>query len=143
MPVLFIISEILKSGAEIYRDNSDGSLALRNSNLVPGDVLKAAEPIFDKIESYYKSVEGMDKVDTRIHKMIFCFCGWIEIKVINDFLNCDETALNLFMDYQVELTKNGWVRIYDDYRQFENERSKQLKVEIFNRLVAFGKGVKQ
>ena len=137
-----VLSQIWKSGAEIYRDESDGKLALKNAGKVPGTVLKAAEPIFDEIDSYLKSVEGMNKVDTTAWKMIVVLCGWQKNESISNFLNSDEKALNLFIDYQVELTKNGWTNIYDDWRQYENDKSNKLKVELFNRAVAFTKGVK-
>ena len=141
--VFLVLSQIWKSGAEIYQDESDGKLALKNADKVPETVLKAAEPIFDEIDSYFKSVEGMNKVDTTVWKMIVALCGWQKNESINNFLNSDEKALNLFIDYQVELTKNGWTNIYDDWRQYENDESNKLKVELFNRAVAFAKGVKR
>lgn len=143
MPVLFIISKILKSGAEIYRDKSDGQLALKDGHLIPEEVIEAAKPIFDRIDAYFKSVEGMDKSSQTVWKMIIVLCGWQKNESISNFLNGDEKALNLFIDYQVELTKNGWTNIYDDWRQYENDESNKLKVELFNRAVAFTKGAKK
>jgi len=142
MPVLFIISKILKSGAEIYRDKSDGQLALKDGQLIPEEVIEAAKPIFDKIDAYYQSVEGMNKVDTTAWKMIVALCGWQKNEAISNFLNNDEIALNLFMDYQAKLAINGWKELYDDWRQYENAETEKLKVEIFNRAVAFKKGAK-
>ena len=74
--------------------------------------------------------------------MIIALCGWQKNESISNFLNSDEKGLNLFIDYQVELTKNGWTNIYDDWRQYENDESNKLKVELFNRAVVFAKGAK-
>lgn len=142
MPVLFMISKILKSGGEIYR-HENGSLGLRNSEKVHEDILNATKPIFSKIDSYYQSVEGMGKSDLTIWKMIFYICGWQQNAMIKDFLLTDEVALNLFFDYQAKLDSNGWKSIYDDYRQFETTESDELKKKIIQRVVLFGKGVKQ
>lgn len=141
--VLYVLSRIWKSGGIIERDQSDGQLALKNHQKVPAEVLKAAEPIFSEIDSYLKSVEGMDKPSQTVWKMIIALCGWQKNESISNFLNSDEKALNLFIDYQVELTKNGWTNIYDDWLQYENDESNKLKVELFNRAVAFAKGAKQ
>jgi len=84
----------------------------------------------------------MNKVDITAWKMIIALCGWQKNESISNFLNSDEKGLNLFIDYQVELTKNGWTNIYDDWRQYENDESNKLKVELFNRAVVFAKGAK-
>ena len=141
--VLYVLSQIWKSGATIERDTTDGQLALKNHQKVNPTVLKAAEPIFDEINAYIKSVEDMNAIDTTVWKMIVALCGWIKNDAITEFLNNDETALNLFLDYQVELTKNGWVSIFDDWREYENEKTEKIKIEIFKRAVAFAKNVKK
>lgn len=137
--VLYILSQIWKFGGVIERDEMDGSLELKNSKDIPEEVLKASEPIFDEIDAYLKSVEGMKGADMTLWKMIVALCGWQKNELISNFLNHDETALNLFVDYQSKLAVNGWKDIYADWRQYENDESAKLKKEIHARAVAFAK----
>ena len=139
--ILYVLSQIWKSGATIERE-SDGSLLLKNHERINPTVLKAAEPIFPEIDNYLKSVEGMNNVDLTAWKMIVALAGWQNNKSVNDFLNGDEIGLNLFCEYQAKLAGNGWGNIYDDWRIFENAETEKLKIEIFNRAVAFAKGGK-
>lgn len=139
--VLYVLSKIWKSGATIEREKDD-SLKLNNHQLVDATVLKAAEPIFNEIDSYLKSVEGMNAIDTTIWKMIITFANWQKNDKILNFLNGDEEGLMLFLDYQGKLAVNGWKELYDDWRQYETSESEKLKIEIYNRAVAFGKGAK-
>ena len=74
--VLHVLSQIWKSGAEIYRDESDNRLALKNAKQIPEEVLKAAEPIFPDIEKWFASWEQAPAVDVTIMKMLHLFCGW-------------------------------------------------------------------
>lgn len=138
--ILYILSRIWKSGAEIYRDENDGQLAIRNGENIPKAVLKASEPIFGEIEDYFKSVESMDAPSQTLWKMILALAGWLQNESISNFLNNDEVALNLFCEYQAKLAVNGWKDIFEDWRQYENNETEKLKVEIFNRAVAFAKG---
>lgn len=140
--VLYVLSRIWKSGGIIERDQSDGQLALKNHQKVPVEVLKATDPIFNEIDAYLKSVEGMDAPSQTVWKMIIALCGWQQNETISNFLNNDEIALNLFIDYQAKLAVNGWKNIYEDWRQFENAETEKIKIEIFNRAVAFTKGEK-
>lgn len=137
--VLYVLSRIWKYGGIIERDKKDGQLELKNHQNIPPEVLKAAEPIFTEIDSYLSSVEGMNKVDLTVWKMIVALCGWQKNESISSFLNNDEIALNLFVEYQVELAINGWTEIYEDWRHYENDKTEKLKVEIFNRAVDFAK----
>lgn len=136
--VLYVLSQIWKFGGVIER-LSDGQLELKNHEKIPGEVLKAAEPIFNEIDTYLKSVEGMNGPDKTLWKMIVALCGWQKNESISNFLNNDEVALNLFCDYQAKLAVNGWKEIYDDWRRYENEDSAKLKKEIHVRAVAFAK----
>ena len=140
--VLYVLSQIWKSGGIIERDKNDGQLELKNHKNIPADVLKSAESIFSEIDTYFKSVEGMSATDLTVWKMIVALCGWQKNEGIANFLNNDETALNLFCDYQAKLAVNGWKEIYDDWRQYENDETEKIKTEIFNRAVAFAKGAK-
>jgi len=136
--VLYVLSQIWKFGGVIER-LPDGQLELKNHEKIPGEVLKAAEPIFNEIDSYLKSVEGMKGADMTLWKMIVALCGWQKNELISNFLNHDEAALNLFVDYQSKLAVNGWKEIYVDWRQYENDESAKLKKEIHVRAVAFAK----
>lgn len=136
MPVLRVLSQIWKFGGIIEREN-DGSLKLSNHTNIPNAVLKAAEPIFDEIDAYLKSVEGMKGADMTLWKMIVYLAGWQKNDAIKNFLLSDETALNLFYEYQTALAKNGWKDIYADWRQYENDESTKMKNEIHQRAVAF------
>ncbi|TQR28348.1 hypothetical protein C7Y47_22165 [Lysinibacillus sphaericus] len=139
--VLYILSQIWKFGGVIER-LPDGQLELKNHEKIPGEVLKAAEPIFGEIDTYLKSVEGMKGADKTLWKMIVALCGWQKNESISNFLNNDEVALNLFCDYQAKLAVNGWKEIYVDWRQYENDESAKLKKEIHACAVAFAKGAK-
>lgn len=141
MMVLHVLALIWKSGGIIQR-LPNGELQLNNSESVPVDVLKAAEPIFSSIDSYLKSVEGMSNIDMTTWKMVVALNGWQQNESINNFLNGDEEALNLFFDYQAQLAKNGWVSIFDDWREYEDEKTAALKTKIYERAVAFAKGAK-
>lgn len=137
-----ILSRIWKSGGIIERDQSDGQLALKNHQKVPVEVLQAAEPIFPEIEKWFASWEQASAVDVTIMKVLHLFCGWQPNSKINEWLNNDLESLDMLDQWCKALAKNGWKDIYDDFRQYENEESNKLKVELFNRAVAFTKGVK-
>lgn len=141
MQVLKILSLIWKSGAEIYRDESDGRLALKNAKLVPPDVLKAAEPIFPQIEEWFKSWEGASSEKVTLMKMINHICGWQDNEKLNNWLCNDLESLDLFNDWMIVLANNGWINTYDDYRQFENDESNKLAHELYKRAVVYAKKV--
>lgn len=133
--VLYILSQIWKNGGVIERDQSDGRLELKNHKNIPVEVLKAAEPIFNEIDAYLKSVEGMNATDMTVWKMIVALAGWQRNESISSFLNSDEVALNLFCDYQAKLALNGWKELYEDWRQYENTETEQLKKQIYERAI--------
>ncbi|MFJ7950756.1 hypothetical protein ACIQZG_04410 [Lysinibacillus sp. NPDC096418] len=135
--VLHVLSLIWKSGAEIYRDESDGRLALKNAKLVPADVLKAANPIFPKIEEWFKSWEGAKSIDITIKKILHHNCGWQANEKLNDWICSDEGSLQLWMAWQEVMAKNGWKDIYSDYRQFENNESNSIKQKIYERAILY------
>lgn len=134
--VLYVLSRIWKYGGIIER-LPDGKLKLKDHENIPPTVLKAAEPIFGEIDAYLLSVEGMNNIDLTLWKMITVFAGWQKNEAISNFLNGDEDALNLFMDYQAKLNGNGWTDIYGDWRQYENDESTKLKEQVYKRAVAF------
>lgn len=131
MPQMKILSLIWKSGAEIYRDKSDGRLAINNAKLIPPDVLKAAEPIFDDIDRWFKSWESASGPDITIRKALELYCGWQENEKMNTWLCTDEDSLSLLHEWTVALAKNGWKDIYVDYRQYENDESNSMKIKFY------------
>ncbi|GKV65492.1 hypothetical protein NCCP2331_16450 [Sporosarcina sp. NCCP-2331] len=129
--ILKILSLIWKSGAEIYRDESDGRLALNNASLIHPDVLKSAEPIFNQIDDWFKSWEGAAAADITIQKALYLFCGWQTNEKMNKWLCADEESLSLLHDWTVVLARNGWTDPYDDYRQYENDESNSMKIKFY------------
>lgn len=137
MKVLKVVSQIMKSGADIYRDQSDGRLALKDAHLIQPEVLQAAEPIFNQIDDWFKSWEGANAVDQTIKKALELYCGWTKNEKMNTWLCADEESLCLLHDWTVVLAKNGWRDPYDDYRQYENEESNKMKTEFYKRAVSW------
>lgn len=135
--VLHVLSQIWKSGAEIYRDESDGRLSLKNARLVPEEVLKAADPIFPQIEEWFKSWEEASAPDKTLMKMVHQACGWQHNPKLNEWICTDVDSLMLFMEWQETLAKNGWNDIYTDYRQFENEASNVIKKKLYESAVLY------
>lgn len=135
--VLHVLSQIWKCGAEIYRDESDGRLSLKNAKLVPEEVLKAADPIFPQIEVWFKSWEEASAPDKTLMKMVHQACGWQHNPKLNEWICADVDALMLFMEWQETLAKNGWNDIYTDYRQFENEASNVMKKKLYESAVLY------
>ena len=137
--ILNCLSTIWKSGAKIKRLQT-GELELLEHEKVPETCLKVADKIFDEIDAYLKSVEDMSKVDQTVWKMMIYFLGWkTDNESIKKFMLEDESGFTLFMDYQVQLMKNGWSDIYEDYRQFESDNTKIYKDLLIKRLIEFGK----
>lgn len=132
-----ILSLIWKSGAEIYRDESDGRLSLKNGKLVPEEIVKATVPIFDEIEKWFKSWEQASATDKTLMKMVHQACGWQHNPKLNEWICADVEALMLFMEWQETLAKNGWNDIYEDYRQYENEASNTMKKKLYERAVLY------
>ena len=139
--VIYILSKIWSSGAKIIRD-PDNSLRLEHHELVDETVLKAADPIFNDIDKYLQSVEGMNAVDLTNWKIIMFMCGWLKNEGIEKFLNNDDKAGPLAFEFQAKLAVSGWKDIYTDYRQYENAVTDKLKFELYERAVAFAKGAK-
>ncbi|GKV69836.1 hypothetical protein NCCP2716_23340 [Sporosarcina sp. NCCP-2716] len=134
---LRVLSLIWKSGAEIYRDPSDGRLALKNASQIPPAVLQAAEPIFGQIDKWYKSWESAVGPDVTIRKALHLFCGWQTNEKMSDWLCKDEESLSILYDWTVALTLNDWLDIYEDYRLYENEKSNELKARFYERAVSW------
>lgn len=134
---LKILSLIWKSGAEIYRDESDGRLALKNANLIHPEVLKSAEPIFNDIDQWYASWEKSSAADITMQKALHLYCGWQKNEKMNSWLIVDGKALDLLHDWTVVLARNGWADIYEDYRQYENAESNTMKQQFYEMAISY------
>lgn len=137
MQTLKVLSFIWKSGAEIYRDESDGKLAIDKASLIPGEVMQAAEKQFTEIDQWFRSWEGASNPDVTIQKALFIFCGWQTNEKMNEWLCADAESLSLLHDWTVELDKNGWKDIYEDYRKYENDESNSLKIKFYENAVLY------
>lgn len=138
MQVLMILSQIWKSGANIYLDTDD-RVAIKNQNLIPAEVMKAAEHNFQSIDAWFKSWKDASNEKVTLMKMVQQICGWQHNEKLNDWLCAEEASLTLFNDWMIALANNGWKDIYEDYRQFENDESNKLANELYIRAVTYAK----
>ncbi|MGG3798956.1 hypothetical protein [Metabacillus fastidiosus] len=139
MQVLKILSDIWKSGANIYLDKDDDRIAIEKQNLIPPEVMEAAEQNFEAINDWFKSWKDASAEKTTILKMVQQICGWQNNKKIDEWFCAEEDDLMLFIDWTVVLAKNGWKDTYEDYRQFENDESNEMARKLYERAVAYMK----
>jgi hypothetical protein len=139
MQILMILSQIWKSGANIYLDKADDRIAIDKQNLIPAEVMQAAEQNFQAIDDWFQSWKNASNEKVTLMKMIHQICGWQFNKKLHKWLEAEEDSLKMFDDWMVVLAKNGWKDIYDDYRQFENEESNKLAKELYIRAVTYAK----
>jgi hypothetical protein len=139
LQVLKILSQIWKSGANIYLDKKDDRIAIDNQKLIPAEVMQAAEQNFQSIDAWFKSWKDASSEKVTLMKMVHQICGWQENEKLQEWLIEDTTSLDLFMDWLNLMALNGWTDIYEDYRQFENEKSHSMAQELYKRAVAYAK----
>jgi hypothetical protein len=139
LQVLMILSQIWKSGANIYLDPKDNRIAIENQKLIPVEVMEAAEQKFQAIDDWFKSWKNAGNEKITLMKMVHNICGWQDNKKLNKWLCEDIVSLDLFNDWMVVLAKNGWKDIYEDYRQFENDDSNKMANELYKRAVIYAK----
>ncbi|MED1301726.1 hypothetical protein BK704_01160 [[Bacillus thuringiensis] serovar konkukian] len=139
MKVLEIISAIWKSGANIYLDPKDGRIGIARQNLIPVKVMHAAEKNFDGIDKWFKSWKDANNEKVTILKIFYAFSGWKHNQKLHDWLLADTDSLQMFYDWTIVLAANGWIDIYDDYRQFENDKSNEIARKIYERAVLYAK----
>ncbi|WP_263704462.1 hypothetical protein [Bacillus thuringiensis] len=139
MKVILILSEIWKSGANIYLDEKDNQVAIKKQNLIPTEVMKAAEQNYQAIYDWFKSWNDASNEKVTIMKTFHQFCGWQHNQKLNEWLLADEESLQLFYDWTIVLAKNGWTDMYEDYRQFENDESNAMARKIYERAVLYAK----
>lgn len=138
MQVLKVLSLIWKSGAEMNLLET-GEIELKHHERVPADVMKAAEGIYPDIEKWFQSWINASAVEITIQKALHQYCGWQHHPKLNEWLLNDQYSLDLLHDWTVVLAKNGWMDIYEDYRQFENDESKKMARELYERAMAYVK----
>lgn len=139
MQVLMILSQIWKSGANIYLDKSDDRVAIKKQNLIPAPVMESAEHNFQKIDEWFKSWKGASAEKITLMKMVHELCGWQHNEKLNKWLCNEIDSLDLFVDWTSVLAKNGWKDIYEDFRQFENKESDVLAHDLYVRAVTYAK----
>ncbi|MCT2342609.1 hypothetical protein M4D71_00555 [Niallia taxi] len=141
MQVLKILSVIWKSGANIYLDNTDNRIAIKQQDLIPAEVMQAAEQNFQQIDDWFKSWTNVSNEKITLMKMVHEICGWQHNEKLNEWLCTEVESLDMFNDWMIVLANNGWNDIYDDYRQFENEESNGMAQELYQRAVTYAKKV--
>ncbi|MED1010765.1 hypothetical protein [Bacillus mycoides] len=139
MKVLEIISSIWKSGANIYLDPKDNRIGITRQNLIPAEVMKAAEQNFSGIDAWFKSWKDESAEKVTLMKVFHHFCGWKHNQKLHDWLLDEEDSLQLFYEWTIVLANNGWTDMYDDYRQFENDESNEMARKIYERAVLYAK----
>lgn len=141
MQVLRVLSLIWKSGANIYLDNTDNRIAIKQQELIPAEVMQAAEQNFQQIDDWFKSWTNVSNEKITLMKMVHEICGWQHNEKLNEWLCTEVESLDMFNDWMIVLANNGWNDIYDDYRQFENEESNGMAQELYQRAVTYAKKV--
>lgn len=141
LQVLMILSQIWKSGANIYLDNTDNRIAIKQQDLIPAEVMQAAEQNFQQIDDWFKSWINESNEKVTLMKMVHQICGWQHNEKLNDWLCTEVESLDMFNDWMIILANNGWKDIYDDYRQFENNESNAMAHELYKRAVTYAKKV--
>lgn len=139
MKVLYVLSQIWKSGANIYLDKVDNRIAIKQQNLIPSEVMQAAEQNFQEIDSWFKSWDKESNEKITLMKMIYQLCGWQDNEKLNNWLCTELESLDLLVDWTSSLAINGWNDIYTDFREFENEESNKLAKELYIRAVTYAK----
>jgi len=141
LQVLKILSAVWKSGANIYLDDTDNRIAIKQQELIPAEVMQAAEQNFQQIDDWFKSwtIESNEKVT--LMKMVHQICGWQQNQKLNEWLCTEVESLDMFNDWMIVLANNGWNDIYDDYRQFENDESNGMAHELYQRAVTYARKV--
>ncbi|MGH0943822.1 hypothetical protein ACQVTS_21585 [Bacillus mycoides] len=139
MQVLIILSAIWKSGANIYLDEKDNQVAIKKQNLIPAEIMQAAEQNYQDIYDWFKSWKDESAEKITLMKIFHHFCGWKHNQKLHDWLLDEEDSLQLFYEWTIVLAKNGWTNIYDDYRQFENDESNAMARKIYERAVIYAR----
>lgn len=141
MKTLEILSLFWKAGAKMEL-LPNGEIKLTDHNRVPAEIMKSAEQVFPDIEKWFISWKNANSTQLTLWKAYQQYCNWGTNQNILDWLNKDEHAAYFMNDWMIELGKNGWVDMYEDYRPFENEKSNEIAERIFKNAVEFMKANK-
>ena len=141
LQVLKILSAVWKSGANIYLDDTDNRIAIKQQELIPAEVMQAAEQNFQQIDDWFKSWTNESNEKVTLMKMVHQICGWQHNQKLNEWLCTEVESLDMFNDWMIVLANNGWNDIYDDYRQFENDESNGMAHELYQRAVTYARKV--
>ena len=139
MQVLKILSDIWKSGANIYLDEKDNRIAIDGQKLIPSVVMQQAEENFQSIDDWFQSWKNESPENITLMKMIHQICGWQHNEKLNEWLCAEDESLKLFDEWMIVLAKNSWVDIYEDHRNYANDESIKMGQELYKRAVAFAK----
>ncbi|MGE6611895.1 hypothetical protein ACQKFG_15345 [Peribacillus sp. NPDC076916] len=139
LQVLLILSQIWKSGANIYFDETDDRIAIKNQNLIPPEVMEVAERDYVAIDEWFNSWNNASAEKITLMKMVHQICGWQHNEKLNAWLCNEEGTFALFDEWMCSLARNGWNDIYEDFRQFENDESNKLAKELYIRAVNYAK----
>ncbi|MGG5736747.1 hypothetical protein [Bacillus cereus group sp. IBL03679] len=137
--VIKILSEIWKSGANIYLDPSDNRIGITRQHLISKEFMKAAEQNYPAIEDWFQSWKEANAEKLTIMKILHQFCGWQQNQKLYDWLLADIDSLQMFYDWTIMLAKNGWTDMYEDHRQFENDESDAMARKIYERAVIYAR----
>ncbi|HEQ3529362.1 TPA: hypothetical protein VGS93_005947, partial [Bacillus cereus] len=130
---------IWKSGADMYLDPIDNRIGIKRKNLIPTEVMKAAEQNFSEIDAWFQSWKDASAEQVTIQKIFYEFCGWQQNQPLHDWLLADTDSLQMFYDWTIVLAKNGWKEVYEDYRQFEDAESNAIARKIYERAVIYAR----
>lgn len=139
LKVLEIISSIWKSGADMYLDPIDNRIGIKRKNLIPTEVMQAAEQNFSEIDAWFQSWKDASAEQVTIQKIFYEFCGWQHNQPLHDWLLADTDSLQMFYAWTIVLAKNGWKEVYEDYRQFEDAESNAIARKIYERAVIYAR----
>lgn len=139
MQTLKILSDIWKSGANIYLDEKDNRIAIDKQNLIPANVMKSAEENFQSIDDWFKSWTDESSENKTLMKMIHQICGWQLNPKLNEWLCAEDDSLMMFDKWMIVLHRNGWNDIYTDFRKYANDESIKMGQELYKRAVAYTK----
>lgn len=139
MKVLIILSAIWKSGANIYLDEKDNQVAIKKQNLIPTEVMKAAEQNYQAIYDWFQSWKHESVEKITLMKIFHHFCGWKHNQKLHNWLVDEEDSLQLFYEWTIVLAKNGWTDVYEEHRQFENDESNAMARKIYERAVLYAR----
>lgn len=142
MQVLKILSDIWKSGANIFLDEKDNRVAIDGQALIPNEVMQQAEENFQSINEWFQSWRNESIENITLMKMVHQICGWQLNEKLIEWLCDEDESLKLFDDWMIVIHKNGWNDIYTDFRQFMTNESDEMKMILYKQAMKYIRGGK-